>query len=76
MNPSQIFHLCGAFTATELLLRTRLRRWPIIVFVCICCIMLEVYQWHNEPMYTGKVLDTVLDIIADGFGITAAAYRR
>lgn len=76
MNLSQLFHLTGAFTATELLLRSGLKRWPILIAVAIFCILLEVYQWHNEAMYAGKMLDSCMDILADGIGITLAAWRR
>ena len=64
-------HLCGAFTLTTVAMHFTDPQTAAIG-IAIGSIALEAYQAQYEPDYPTKRLDTALDLIADGVGITLA----
>ena len=64
-------HLCGAFTLTTVAMHFTDPQTAAIG-IAIGSIALEAYQAQYEQDYPTKRLDTALDLIADGVGITLA----
>ena len=64
-------HLAGAFMLTTVAMHFTDPQTAAIGIV-IGSIALEAYQAQCEPDYPTKRLDTALDLIADGVGITLA----
>ena len=65
---NKAYHLFGAFFFVTVLQRYFRRRTAIWI-TAVGAVLLEVYQWCFEPYYSGKGLDTVIDLIADAIGI-------
>jgi len=64
-------HLAGAFTLTTVAMHFTDPQTAAIG-IAIGSIALEAYQHQYEQDYPTKRLDTALDLIADGVGITLA----
>lgn len=69
---NKAYHLFGAFFVVTIL-RRYLKKSAAIWLTGIGCVLLEAYEWIWEPYYSGKELDTIIDLIADAVGIWMGA---
>ena len=68
--PDKWMHFCGAFFFTKVLQKYFRKRTAILI-VGSGSILLEVYQWFFQPSYSGKLVDSICDLIVDALGIWA-----
>lgn len=70
--PNAAFHFTGSFFFITMLRRYFTRRAAVWI-TAVGAALLEVYQWIWQPYYSGKELDTLIDLIADAVGIWMGA---
>ena len=70
--PNAAFHFTGAFFFITVL-RRYFRKSVAVWITAVGAVLYEVYEWIWEPYYSGKELDTVIDLIADAIGIWMGA---